>query len=897
MRNYDNSTEVKNIDKNSTVRILAFFREPDGSIKTVYVSAAQLFTDTSALATKNDVNLLAQKSTVDAIESRLSTSESALVTLSETIANLPTGGGSVDDAQLQQALTEIRNSITQQGNTISSNAQLIATMNLSVGNLSASQTTLNDKIVANTASIATINSRISGFQSSIDFLSQENAAIRKILSDNNIGGPGGGTTPPATVSEDPRSLIFVTGDSIVSGTSIANFGNAGPLSINSGTASQLTSASGFLSSGLDTTQSWGASVAQMNGFDLTDGSSGLFQIEFSVDSIPSGGIPLINWGAWNRPGYQANILNTGLVESVIRFGTADGSSLGETSRQTANAVNVGGNQLNRLTVIVNRYTDKLITIFNGTPIQSANGVTMVAKNGNWSLSNNLPLIIGAWTNNGGASFVRVSAFRLAKFAPNSYPKNSVDATFAATPKAKIATFDVTTAAPSVTWTPSAATPFAKDSQWNSIPVTPVLGTTVVPDVAIDASTNYMPIITAGNFAPYIGVANASDGAKNIVINNTGPGIIDIAPNATGTISLPRWPANVTPPTGADGHVCIVDTVTNIVHSFYKCVGSDAVGFTAGGYYWARLDGSGWGDPAHFQKGERSVGVPTIGGLIRTAELSDGKTMFNHALACSMPRTTVAAYQWPATRDDRPGISYSGAMKMGSRMMLPSNFDTTGFSSIMKKIAETLRAGTGYGAFLVDIVENCPIAFYCEIGSNLTIDDTSSAADKSALRAIQAALRPMASCASYKDALGETFPVPSQKVGINLLSNRGDWLDTRNWTAVPNAFSSALQAIVIPSTYAGIALENYAIGIWLETIPQWALPTPGSTMKVSVTSTNGGTGGFKVWVNGAEGPGVQDLGNGQSGTFIWPTGSITNAVQMAKAGTGGSQITIKLECQT
>src|SRR5262249_34963004 len=121
-----------------------------------------------------------------------------------------------------------------------------------------------------------------------------------------------------------------------------------------------------------------------------------------------------------------------------------------------------------------------------------------------------------------------------------------------------------------------------------------------------------------------------------------------------SITIPRWPKDVFPATGTDGHADIVDTIQGIIHSFWQ-LRKTAQSWQATQYSWTSLTGSGWGDPAHYFQGARAAGVPSSGGLIRRHEIDDGDVMYRHTLAASLDNSAFkTGYTFPATSEDSDG---------------------------------------------------------------------------------------------------------------------------------------------------------------------------------------------------------------------------------------------------
>ena len=90
-----------------------------------------------------------------------------------------------------------------------------------------------------------------------------------------------------------------------------------------------------------------------------------------------------------------------------------------------------------------------------------------------------------------------------------------------------------------------------------------------------------------------------------------------------SITVPRWPADVIPASGSDGHADIVDPFQGVIHSFLRLRKDKSGRWTADMYAWTRLDGRGWGDPAHYYQGARAAAVPPMAGVAAVLEGPEG----------------------------------------------------------------------------------------------------------------------------------------------------------------------------------------------------------------------------------------------------------------------------------
>ena len=196
-------------------------------------------------------------------------------------------------------------------------------------------------------------------------------------------------------------------------------------------------------------------------------------------------------------------------------------------------------------------------------------------------------------------------------------------------------------------------PFISWSPWNRRPINPTFSPYVIP------ADLYPPNIAEGAYSAGVFEALANDPTMTVYAAAGTPGIRDAdSESDIPSITIPRWPAGTTPAASDDGHCDIVDSVTNIVHSFYnlKNVGGRWV---AGKYSWTNVTGTGWGLPCHYDQGARAAGVAPIGGLIRKHEVNDNKEYYAHVLAMSLTfsglgggnGTNTPTYVHPATAAD------------------------------------------------------------------------------------------------------------------------------------------------------------------------------------------------------------------------------------------------------
>lgn len=422
--------------------------------------------------------------------------------------------------------------------------------------------------------------------------------------------------------------------------------------------------------------------------------------------------------------------------------------------------------------------------------------------------------------------------------------------------------------------------FAANSPWNARPVKPTLGNNVVKKPLFNP--NWVPSITNGNFSTAVFMATAAD--KPVTIYGTGgAGVGDPDTGKFRDITLPRWPANVVPAPGSDGHADIVDTVTGVVHSFFKLKQVNGK-WTATMYAWTRIDGSGWGDAVHWSQGARASGVAPAAGLIRAHEINDGAPHYSHALAVSLPSHTLAngitrpSYVHPATTTDTDAILNTGVIPMGARLMLPASFDANALSTPqLRKIAATLKL---YGAYVVDRNYDTAFTLYVESGTSFNIMPNGVWSNQvvTDLEKIRAALREMTSAQGWIDGNGVAMSTNPQG---NLLSMRGAWVNQGTTTAGPGAFDTWQQAVVFPVSAKKLSQVNYSTGL---SKVSWAAVAPGTRMRFTAMTTGGASVRLQVRVNNVVEFDSGYLLNGVSTTFAWPrNASAAGVVVLAESG--------------
>ena len=376
-------------------------------------------------------------------------------------------------------------------------------------------------------------------------------------------------------------------------------------------------------------------------------------------------------------------------------------------------------------------------------------------------------------------------------------------------------------------------PFTADSLWNSIPVMPTLSTYIIPDSLYSPTAN-TPAFSASCF-----YANANDVPMTIKIGPGYGGIHDRdAEKLVSELTIPHWPTNVIPATGTDGHADILDVQNKVIHSFYKLKNVNGE-WTSLLYAWSPLNGTGWGDPAHYYQGGRASGVAACAGMVRIHEVDDGDTMFRHALAISLTDNALSkSYVFPATSTDVDVSNYTGQIPEGALLMLPSSFDVSKIQTpLVKKIANTLKT---YGAYVIDRNYGTPYVVYSEIGAATRV----TGSGWYELTLIQKALRMVTSVQGWVDGNGNNFQANKN---LNVLSFRGPWARGYSYLADSDTcndncgqlgkFDSMQQAVVFDTTDAEIVQSNPS-GRSVTHV-SWAKPKKGYKYQLTAATTGGG----------------------------------------------------------
>ena len=410
-------------------------------------------------------------------------------------------------------------------------------------------------------------------------------------------------------------------------------------------------------------------------------------------------------------------------------------------------------------------------------------------------------------------------------------------------------------------------PFGANSPWNSRPVGTKLDTQVIP------LSQFPPAFGEGAFSTGVFLGQESDGPVTVTGLAGTRGLYDTDAENFHDITIAHWPSNTTAATGSDGHADVVDPIKGIVYSFFQ-LRNDNGQWRANSWAWTRIDGRGWGDPAHYSQGSRAAAVAPTGGLIRKHEINDGDSMYRHALSMSLTSSGLSpapAYVFPATSaDSNAATSHTGLIPEGALMMLPYAFDTRQISNLaLRKVAQTLKT---YGAYVVDRNSGVPFIIYAENGSGLGALNSAVAAD---MEKIRLSLRRASSARAWLD--GDNNPSITE-INFNILSMRGAWA-TESGTGVGH-YETLQQALIIPEAATETVLVNFTNrGV---TPLLWTAPIAGAMYRLTAVSTGDAKLRLRLYdpVSSAILYDSGALPNGESTTFPWPSANaklILNAI--------------------
>ena len=416
-------------------------------------------------------------------------------------------------------------------------------------------------------------------------------------------------------------------------------------------------------------------------------------------------------------------------------------------------------------------------------------------------------------------------------------------------------------------------PFSARSYWNIRPVGVQLGGFQIPD------SSYRPLVGGGAYSSTAFLADSSDKPQQIFGAPGKRGLWELdGEQFVDSITVPRWPADVIPASGSDGHADIVDPVQGVIHSFLRLRKDKSGRWTADMYAWTRLDGRGWGDPAHYYQGARAAAVPPMAGLIRKHEVDDGQALYRHALAISMTYNALSArkgYVFPATSADGDWKINTGEIPEGALMMLPESFDTRSIEDkALRKVAETLKV---YGGYVVDRNLGTPFYVYVENGSSFgSHKNRWSDSVEQDLKRIQRGLRQVVSVQKWIDGNGEYF---TPQENLNMLSMRGPWVKTSGSGTAH--YDTQSQSVILSDIATGSEFQhrnNRSFGS-----VEWAAMKPGQLYTLRANATQGGSLELKLFGKHSKRLLFNSdwLNNTMQVEFTWPSEPV-NAVLTVRA---------------
>lgn len=434
-------------------------------------------------------------------------------------------------------------------------------------------------------------------------------------------------------------------------------------------------------------------------------------------------------------------------------------------------------------------------------------------------------------------------------------------------------------------------PFAADSLINSEPIEPTLGTYAIPDTP----TGYRSTIIQEDYGVSIYEAKPEHGPMTIMPQDEAQGINN--PNGFNflpSVTVPHFPVDVLPPSGTDGSVAIVDVESGVIYNFWQLTKDDAGTWRTTQVATGDLQGTGFGDPAHFVRGAPASGAENIAGLIRKSEHEDKDApMYPHALHSTLDASALlngkslggdqwtVAYIWPATSGDGYGPSNTGQIPEGARLMLPSDYPVDQLKSAeLRKLARTLQT---YGTYVLDRNEGTPITFSASTDFTYELGDTpyhqegrTPQQDYDAfiatgvpdqLEDIRRSLRMMTGNEGYRTADREVIQ-PKPGFDVNLLSLRGDWQKQggEGPVGVFNALNQRLEFT------GGNVIQTQTLNTDWQMV-EWAELKPNEPVRLTVTAEGGASLGMNVKCNsGGQGAGADTnalSAQNPSFDFVWP----------------------------
>jgi hypothetical protein len=246
-------------------------------------------------------------------------------------------------------------------------------------------------------------------------------------------------------------------------------------------------------------------------------------------------------------------------------------------------------------------------------------------------------------------------------------------------------------------------PFAEHSFWNRRirptarldPLSDVYAADVAAQVAATA-----PWINTTDYSSPIYTVTADQPMVRVHLDAPDPLLQE------GFAQVPL-PPGAQPAPGTDGHLVVWQPDSDRMWEFWR-LESRSDGWHAawgGAMNDVSRNAGRFSDPDHW--GATATSLPLLGGMIRIAELEDGR--IPHALALSLPNTLARLHTWPAQRTDGADRR-STAIPQGARLRIDPALDlgTLPLTPVGRMIAE---AAQRYGIVVRDT--GGAVSFYAE----------------------------------------------------------------------------------------------------------------------------------------------------------------------------------------
>jgi hypothetical protein len=245
---------------------------------------------------------------------------------------------------------------------------------------------------------------------------------------------------------------------------------------------------------------------------------------------------------------------------------------------------------------------------------------------------------------------------------------------------------------------------------------PVLATATF--TVVNASTPVRPFAASSPWNVPVPAAPVLDPRTGIVVAHLAsrPAIADLYeygfPVYTASISTPRYPVDCTKPwgtcglerqpvpvplgarpsTGTDAAMVVIDPGTGQEFDFWQARRTSTGGWGASWGAVSDLAGDGRTD------GATGPGLPVLGGLVRTAEITNG--VIDHALAFSTDAACRSVFRYPAWKTDGASTR-TDCVPEGARLQLDPSINVKAIPGITPAEVAVARAMQVYGAYVRD----------------------------------------------------------------------------------------------------------------------------------------------------------------------------------------------------